>query len=404
MNSFSNISYKEKELVVETHRSGLFKFQVGVCPNSIAVLAARVSDAQDRFRKIPMLPDIMSKVQKAVVVSSVHGTNTIEGGTLTLEETESILEGNELKGAEKDQRVININNAYTSVEEIAKSARLKARENHRANILIEEEMIRSLHKLITTDLLHPLNVPGQFRNNSKGQLTKIGDLEHGGIYVAPKCLDDISMLIRAYIEWLNSDELINISPIIRAPLAHYYLELIHPFWDGNGRLGRVIEALILKVSGFKYAPFALSKYYLENLDDYFILFNKTRKQAAAGEKFPLTDFVVFFLEGLLSVLNELHDNVSMLTGVLLYETRIDQLLRQNKINSRQSLITHYLLPMGPVHKYKKTITEPWFTSLYAKLTTRTRDRDLAGLEKEYLIKITSGPDKKIRLLIPGLNK
>ncbi|WP_365303207.1 Fic family protein [uncultured Thiodictyon sp.] len=51
--------------------------------------------------------------------------------------------------------------------------------------------------------------------------------------------------------------------LIRAPLVHYYYEQIHPFWDGNGRVGRVIEASLLLGEGFRYAPFAQARYYLD---------------------------------------------------------------------------------------------------------------------------------------------
>lgn len=40
---------------------------------------------------------------------------------------------------------------------------------------------------------------------------------------------------------------------MRAPLLHLYFELIHPFWDGNGRVGRVLEASVLLAAGYQYA-------------------------------------------------------------------------------------------------------------------------------------------------------
>jgi fido (protein-threonine AMPylation protein) len=50
---------------------------------------------------------------------------------------------------------------------------------------------------------------------------------------------------------------------IRAPLVHFYYEQIHPFWDGNGRVGRVIEATLLQAAGYRYAPFAMARHYLD---------------------------------------------------------------------------------------------------------------------------------------------
>jgi Fic family protein len=76
---------------------------------------------------------------------------------------------------------------------------------------------------------------------------------------------------------------------------HYYFELIHPFWDGNGRVGRVIEASLLLREGFRYAPFAQARFYLEQVDRYFMLFNACRKRAAKAPEDANTDFVAFFL-------------------------------------------------------------------------------------------------------------
>ena len=49
--------------------------------------------------------------------------------------------------------------------------------------------------------------------------------------------------------------------LVRAPLLHFYFELIHPFWDGNRRVGRVIAAAVLHTAGDCYAPFAMARDY-----------------------------------------------------------------------------------------------------------------------------------------------
>ena len=66
-------------------------------------------------------------------------------------------------------------------------------------------------------------------------------------------------------------------------LVHSYFEMIHLFWDGNGRAGRVFEAAILHAEGFRYAPFALARYYLaDQIDRYFALFNLCRNKPSAA--------------------------------------------------------------------------------------------------------------------------
>ena len=75
------------ELRVETHRSGPFTFQVGVDQEVLALALQRVADAHERFAASP-LSQVASQLEREVVASSIFGTNSIEGGTLSEAETE----------------------------------------------------------------------------------------------------------------------------------------------------------------------------------------------------------------------------------------------------------------------------------------------------------------------------
>ncbi|MCF6323110.1 MAG: hypothetical protein L3J89_02100 [Gammaproteobacteria bacterium] len=75
---------------VETDRSGPFTFQVGVNMSSLNGLLLRVDDAHKRF-KASSLSQVAGRLEKEVVVSTIFGTNSIEGGTLSVEETEEAL-------------------------------------------------------------------------------------------------------------------------------------------------------------------------------------------------------------------------------------------------------------------------------------------------------------------------
>ena len=68
-------------------------------------LLQRVEDAHSRFTSIPFLPEIAIQLEKEVIVSSVHGTNTIEGAELTEEETAKIIE-TKIAPEEKEKRVL----------------------------------------------------------------------------------------------------------------------------------------------------------------------------------------------------------------------------------------------------------------------------------------------------------
>ena len=380
---------------IETHRSGPFTFQIGVDLEKIDPLLNRVKDAHSRFSSVPILPDVATQLEKEVVVSSVFGTNTIEGGTLTEEETAGVINGISEVKEEKERRVINIKYAYEKAESFADEC---VKSGKGITILMQEIMMMDLHAIITDGLKHPHNEPGKYRDNQKGQLTKVGDAEHGGVYTPPKCRDDIEILIKHFFQWVNSEPVCKLPPLLRAPLVHYYFERIHPFWDGNGRVGRVLEAIVLKCAGFKYAPFALSRYYLEHIDEYFTAFNLARKNEEQKDPYPNTVFIEFFLEGMLSVLNSLHDKVNGILAFMLYENILNTFLQQKKINMRQFTIINNLLPRGIEHDLSYIQTQPWYIGLYSKLTPKTKSRDLKNLENNKLITITK--DKKVRLMVP----
>lgn len=363
------------ELRVDTDRFGPFTFQVGVDTDGIVVPLQRVEDAHALFAKTP-LSQVASRLEKEVVVSSVFGTNTIEGGTLTEDETATALSIDPLLVKEVEQRrAVNIKTAYDLAHSMA------AKPDWSLNI----DFILDLHRLITQDIPHPDNRPGLVRNNPKNRSTYVGDEAHSGRYKPPQYDKDIWRLLEALIEWHKELVRTEVPALIRAPLVHLYYEQIHPFWDGNGRVGRVIEATLLQAAGYRYAPFALARYYLAHIDEYFTLFNVCRKAAANKLAAPNSAFVAFHLEGMRQTIGTLHDRVNGLVSVLLYESSIRRALDEKQINVRQYTILSQLLGNGQPQSLDEIRRAPWYASLYLKLNDKTRLRDMNRLRELELV-------------------
>lgn len=363
------------ELRIETDRFGPFTFQVGIDAEGLVVPVQRVEDAHELLVKTP-LNQVASQLEKEVVVSSVFGTNTIEGGKLTEDETATALNIDPALVKEVEQRrAVNIKAAYDL------SQRMAAAPDWSLSV----DFILDLHKLITRDIPHPDNRPGLIRNNPKARVTYVGDEAHGGRYKPPQYDKDIWRLLEALVEWHGNLIDAGVPALVRAPLVHLYYEQIHPFWDGNGRVGRVIEATLLQAAGYRYAPFALARYYLANIDEYFTLFNACRKAAAKKEATPNSAFVAFHLEGMRQTVNSLHDRVNRLVSMLLYESNIRRALDDKTINVRQYTILSQILGKGQPVALDEIRQTPWYTSLYLKRNDKTRQRDMNRLREMELL-------------------
>lgn len=364
-------------LRVPTARFGPVTFEIGVDTAAVDALYLRVEDAHRRFSGSP-LAQVANRLEKEVVVSSIFGTNSIEGGTLSEGETQLALELDPTQVEDVEQRrALNLRDAYNLSREAAADADWR----------LGLPFVQAVHAAITSRLPHEYDRPGVFRDNARGIITHGGDAAHGGRYKPPQYGGDVRALLDALLEWHERLVCEGVPALIRAPLVHYYYELIHPFWDGNGRVGRVLEATLLQQDGFRYAPFAQARYYYDHIDRYFALFNACRKAASRGEPNPNTQFVAFFLEGMLASLNRLHDRVNSLVSLLLFESDLKRRHDEKDINARQYAIVSQVLDAGKPVPLAQLRRAPWYLALYTNLTEKTKQRDLRRLRETGLIRV-----------------
>lgn len=356
----------------ETFKSGHFVFSLAYNEAEINNLLTEIKILYAGIKDIPIVPKFAIRFNEDLLVSSIHGTDGIEGNPLSEEEVRDVIfnkENNE-QNVDWKQRIKNIESAYRKVIDMPISKQID----------LNEESIKAIHEEITKNTNEPDNVAGNYRNHE----VKVGTKKHGGIDIPPKILPDIKSLMSYFIKWINSD-LVKKDSILRAGLAHYYLAKIHPFGDGNGRVARVIEALLLKSAGIKHANIVLPKYYKKQLDDYYVAFSLVRK----SKDYDITPFLKFYLNNLILALQDIKKQISFFVRVMCIKDYVLFLQKEEKkINNRQCDFMLLLLTTNSIQEFSLNdlFTNIHYKNIFKDKTEMTARRDLKGLENFRLIK------------------
>lgn len=145
------------------------------------------------------------------------------------------------------------------------------------------DWLRSHENLITTNLL--INVVQIINQNKSGIRKTPGVVLKSSvtgevIYTPPCCGDIINEKLKHLEVFINDPEFCKLDPVIKLALMHYQFEAIHPFGDGNGRTGRILNNLYLVHQNLLPLPVLyLSSYIIDNRQDYYqLLRNVTEKQ------------------------------------------------------------------------------------------------------------------------------
>jgi Fic family protein len=95
------------------------------------------------------------------------------------------------------------------------------------------------------------------------------------VYTPPRGEKIITEKLNNLIEFLNNDKKYDYDPLVKLAIAHYQFEAIHPFRDGNGRTGRIVNSLVITEKTILKSPILyLSRYILQNLEEYYHLLNQ----------------------------------------------------------------------------------------------------------------------------------
>ncbi|MCX6765250.1 MAG: Fic family protein, partial [Candidatus Nealsonbacteria bacterium] len=190
---------------------------------------SKINFLRERYYKASMGKEALIKIiSETEVAEQVYNSNAIENSTLTLEETEKILLQIDLDRFITEREIFEAKNLARVVSYIDK----KAKEQE-----LNLEVILLLHKMLISNIRD--DVAGRFRKDN--EFVRVGN------YIASNPKEVVSRLLKMLAEY-NAASHENI--IKRIARLHLTFEHIHPFVDGNGRIGRVINNYLLIREGF----------------------------------------------------------------------------------------------------------------------------------------------------------
>lgn len=272
-----------------------------------------------------LVPKWEVSLRRDALIKAAHASTAIEGNPLTLEEVSQLAEGREVMASRKaKQEVLNYLNVLERIEK------------YRNGGNVTEKSILRMHRDITKETLDSFEHEGNYREIQ----VYVGNRITGEVTFMPPPPHDVPVLMGELIEWLNSDDSYDLSPVLVAGISHYEFVRIHPFVDGNGRTARALATLILHLKEFDIKRFfALDDYYDSDRMAYY-----NALKSVDPETLDLTDWLEYFTEGVLISISKVKEKVLQIS----LEKRKKEEKGQIALTERQMKIIEHLQRNGRI--------------------------------------------------------
>jgi Fic family protein len=197
--------------------------------------------------------------------------------------------------------------------------------------LITANHIIKIQSVLENNIAGFRKVPGTALKNSE-----TGEV----IFTPPQDYDDIVKAISNLVSYMNDDLLSDVDPLIKMAVIHYQFESIHPFYDGNGRTGRIINILYLIQKSLLNLPILyLSRYIIDHKNEYYQLIQNVR------DKQDWEPWILFILESI--------EKTSKDTIVLILEIKKLMMYYKHRIRSDYKFYSQELINNLFRHPYTK---------------------------------------------------
>lgn len=285
-------------------------------------------------KQIAVLESISSRIPNVALFVSMYVrkeallSSQIEGTQATLEDVlDPMIESN------TNQNVADVIN-YIKATEYA-IERLK-------NLPLCNRLIKETHEVLMRNVRGQEKSPSEFRY-SQNWIGGQGSTLKNARYIPPNPEDMIDA-ISDLEEFINGDDETDV--LVQASLIHYQFETIHPFLDGNGRVGRLLITLFLMEKKVLTTPALYISYYLKkNRIEYYDRMSEVRRKGNYEQ------WVMFFLQAIVESAEDAIDTIDKL--IALHDANIEKIKKIGRASKNVRKLFDYL-EANPIIEIKKT--------------------------------------------------
>ena len=325
--------------------------------SNILALAERIGEAIGRAEEAAVSTDL--RLRRINRIRTIHGSLAIEGNTLSEEQVSTVLDGKPVNAPLREiQEARNAINAYEQYPQWEPAS---------------ETDLLSAHKVLMTALV---DAPGRYRRGGV-VVTGAGEVHH----IGPPA-DRVPHLMSDLLAWLGST---SEHPLIASSVFHYEFEFTHPFEDGNGRMGRLWQTLILTRWKPLFASVPVESLIHARQSEYY---HAIRQSSVLGGSTP---FITFMLETILeAILNvqtsdqagdQVSDQVArLLAGLQEGPKTATELMADLGLSHRPTFRNNYIRPAIAAGLVEMTRPDsPTAKNQKYRLTTHSRQLQASGL-------------------------
>lgn len=317
-------------------------------------------DRNQPFNDLPLLPPAMDSLENdpeilKKLISASRALAGVNANVLRLPNPLMLINTISLQESKTSSEIENI---FTTEDELYKAISDTNKEET-ANLSTKEVLryrealwagYESIKKGEILSLESILKIFQKIKNTQDGVrppqsqvIIKRGDSEKRSgevVYTPPRGEGIPDKFLQNLIEYLNDNQNVSTDPLLKMCIAHYQFEAIHPFQDGNGRTGRILNLLYLIQQGLLSQPVLyFSKFIIQNKEDYYY------KLGAVTQRSAWKNWIMYMLNAV--------ENTSKLTNNL-----IEEIIQQMEAT--------YQIGKEKIKWYSKEVNEVIFTQPYIK--------------------------------------